>query len=73
MIENKEVPMMAMTQEEYESLMMAHDNLQRELVEIKRLMGKDKHALIKSNISLNLGVKFALGILEQALEGKNGC
>lgn len=57
MIENKEVPMMAMTQEEYESLMMAHDNLQRELVEIKRLMGKDKHALIKSNISLNKKVQ----------------
>lgn len=57
MIENKEVPMMAMTQEEYESLMMAHDNLQRELVEIKRLMGKDKHELIKANIALNKRVQ----------------
>lgn len=62
-----------MKQSEFETLMMAHDNLQRELADIKQLMGKDKHALIKSNISLNLGVKFALGILEQALEGKNGC
>ena len=52
-----------MKQSEFETLMMAHDNLQRELVEIKRLMGKDKHALIKSNISLNKKV--------QELEGES--
>ena len=37
-----------------DDLSMAHDNLQRELADIKRLMGKDKHALIKSNINLNI-------------------
>ena len=46
-----------MNQSEFESLMMAHDNLQRELSDIKRLMGKDKHALIKNNIALNRKVK----------------
>lgn len=46
-----------MNQSEFESLMMAHDNLQRELSDIKRLMSKDKHALIKSNISLNKKVQ----------------
>lgn len=42
---------------EVETLMTAHDNLQRELSDIKRLMGKDKHALIKSNIALNKKVQ----------------
>jgi len=37
-----------------DDLSMAHDNLQRELSDIKRLMSKDKHALIKSNINLNI-------------------
>src|SRR5690625_357913 len=40
-------------QAEMDALSMSHDNLQRELSDIKRLMGKDKHALIKSNIALN--------------------
>jgi|SRR5690625_1255378 len=46
-----------MNRSEYETLMMAHDNLQRELLEIKRLMGKDKHELIKANIALNRRVQ----------------
>ena len=40
-----------------DDLSMAHDNLHRELADIKRLIGKDKHALIKSNISLNKKVQ----------------
>src|SRR5690625_4972659 len=46
-----------MKQSEFETLMMAHDNLQRELADIKRLMGKDKHALIKANIAFNKRVQ----------------
>ena len=46
-----------MNQLEFESLMMAHDNLQRELSDIKRLIGKDKHELIKANIALNKRVQ----------------
>jgi len=34
-----------------DDLIMAHDNLQRELADYKRLNQKDKHELIKSNIS----------------------
>lgn len=34
-----------------EDLMMAHDNLNRELAEYKRLVSRDKHELIKSNIN----------------------
>ena len=40
-----------------DDLIMAHDNLQRELADIKRLIGKDKHALIKANIALNRRVE----------------
>lgn len=40
-----------------DDLSMAHDNLQRELSDIKRLMGKDKHELIKANIALNKQVQ----------------
>lgn len=36
---------------ERETLMMAHDNLSRELADIKRLIGKDKHELIKANVN----------------------
>ena len=46
-----------MNQSEYETLMMAHDNSQRELSDIKRLMDKDKHELIKANIELNKRVQ----------------
>ena len=46
-----------MNQSEYETLMMAHDNLQRELSDVKRLMGKAKHELIKANIALNKRVQ----------------
>src|SRR5690625_4656576 len=46
-----------MNQSEYETLMMAHDNLQRELSDVKRLMGKAKHELIKANIALNRRVQ----------------
>src|SRR5690625_4322537 len=40
-----------------DDLSMAHDNLHRELADIKRLIGKDKHALIKANIALNKRVQ----------------
>ena len=40
-----------------DDLSMAHDNLQRELADIKQRLGKDKHELIKSNIALNKRVQ----------------
>jgi len=40
-----------------DDLSMAHDNLQRELSDVKRLMSKDKHELIKANIALNKRVR----------------
>lgn len=36
---------------EKETLMMAHDNMSRELADYKRLNQKDKHELIKANIN----------------------
>lgn len=40
-----------------DDLSMAHDNLQRELADIKQHIGKDKHVLIKRNIALNKRVQ----------------
>ena len=57
-----------MNQSEYETLMMAHDNLQRELSDIKRLIGKDKHALIKILIARNREVSKLRDVIRQDSE-----